>query len=79
MCGLKELTKTGSGDASLVVSFVYLISSTTDGIGFLSAHKVHPNLIGYITPALATEVSDLEDLKEILDLKVSVPNIFMHF
>ena len=52
------------------------------GLDFLrlgSTHKVHPNLIGYTTAALATEVSNLEDLNNILNSKVSiVSNIFTH-
>lgn len=50
------------------------------GLDFLrlgSAHKVHPNLIGYTTAAMATKVSSLDDLKNILTSKVSVSNIFM--
>ena len=51
------------------------------GLDFLrlgSAHKVHPNLIGYTTAALATKVSSLEDLNNILNSKVGVSNIFIH-
>ena len=51
------------------------------GLDFLrlgSAHKVHPNLIGYTTAALAAKVSSLEELDNILSSKVSVSNIFMH-
>lgn len=52
------------------------------GLDFLrlgSGHKVHPNLISYTTAALATKVSNLEDLSNILNSKVSVSNIFMQF
>lgn len=52
------------------------------GLDFLrlgSAHKVHPNLIGYTTAAMANKVSNLEDLSNNLDSKVSsISNIFMH-
>ena len=43
-----------------------------------STHKVHPNLIGYTTAALATKVSSLEDLGNILNSKVGASNTFMH-
>lgn len=51
------------------------------GLDFLrlgSTHKVHPNLIGYTTAALATQVSSLKDLSDILNSKVDTSNIFMH-
>ena len=44
-----------------------------------SVHKVHRNLIGYTTAALATKVSNLEDLSNILNSKVRASNSFMHF
>lgn len=37
-----------------------------------SSHKVHPNLIGYTTAAMATNVSTLGDLQNVLDSKVSI-------
>lgn len=37
-----------------------------------SSHKVHPNLIGYTTAAMATNVSSLGDLQNVLDSKVSI-------
>lgn len=51
------------------------------GLDFLrlgSTHKVHPNLIGYTTAALATKVSSLEELSDVLNSKVGVSNIFVH-